>query len=125
MARGRLGAPVSSDQLYTMRQLNQRTADVLREINETGRPALITRHGRFVAMIVPLANAGVEGAIAGKLLDEMELRGELLGEHTVEEAASSESVARELDLSLPSYPDRDAYEDDSSRRRAREERKRR
>ena len=39
--------------IYTMRQLNQKTATVLEEIGKNG-PALITRLGRFVAKITPL-----------------------------------------------------------------------
>jgi antitoxin (DNA-binding transcriptional repressor) of toxin-antitoxin stability system len=39
--------------VYTMRQLNQRTAFVIDQIEKNG-PALITRLGRFVATISPL-----------------------------------------------------------------------
>ena len=39
--------------VYTMRTLNQRTASVIDHVIENG-PALITRLGRFVAVITPL-----------------------------------------------------------------------
>jgi antitoxin (DNA-binding transcriptional repressor) of toxin-antitoxin stability system len=51
--------------IYTMRQLNQKTATVLEEIGKNG-PALITRHGHFVAMITPLG-----GQVESRVLSEM------------------------------------------------------
>ena len=50
-------------QTFTVSELNQRTADVLREVNESRRPALVTRHGRFVAMITPLEGVPVESIL--------------------------------------------------------------
>lgn len=58
---------VDEAQVYTMRDLNQRTAEVMREIEEHGAPAFITRHGRFVAMITPL----VAGQVESRVLAEM------------------------------------------------------
>jgi len=51
--------------VYTMRQLNQQTAFVMGEIEKNG-PALITRHGRFVAAISPL-----KGDLESRVLSEM------------------------------------------------------
>jgi prevent-host-death family protein len=45
---------------YTMRELNQHTARVLEEINDSHRPAVITRHGRFIALITPLRDSAIE-----------------------------------------------------------------
>jgi len=56
------------DRVYTMRELNQRTAEVIKEINESGKPGVITRHGRFVALITPLANKDVEAAVLSAVL---------------------------------------------------------
>lgn len=94
------------DRLYTMRELNQNTANVLREINDDGRPAIITRHGRFIAAIVPLASAGLEGKLANKLIDEIEQRGQLVGEHTLDDLRPSSQVVDECDVNLPKYPNR-------------------
>ncbi len=58
---------VDEAQVYTMRDLNQRTAEVMREIEERGASAFITRHGRFVAMITPL----VAGQVESRVLAEM------------------------------------------------------
>ena len=80
MAReiGKLG-PSSSSQLnqykpdlYTMRQVGQQTSYVMDQIEKNG-PALITRHGRFVAMITPL-----KGNVESRVLAEMtrEIRNE-------------------------------------------------
>ena len=49
--------------IYTMRELNQQTARVIEEIEKAGRPAIITRHGRFVAIIRPLAAGQVESRV--------------------------------------------------------------
>lgn len=46
-----------------MRELNQRTAAVLDEINKRGEPAVVTKHGRFVALITPLEHLGVESLV--------------------------------------------------------------
>ena len=54
------GESVEAPRVYTMTELNQQTARVLEEVNESGRPAVVTRHGRFLALLTPLA--GVESA---------------------------------------------------------------
>ena len=61
-------APVNEAQarIYTMRDLNQRTAEVMRDIEEHGRPAFITKHGRFVAVIRPLG-----GEVESRVLADM------------------------------------------------------
>ena len=51
--------------IYTMRQLNQETATVIKEIGKNG-PALITRLGRFVAKITPLGEE-----VESRVLSEM------------------------------------------------------
>jgi antitoxin (DNA-binding transcriptional repressor) of toxin-antitoxin stability system len=51
--------------VYTMRQLGQQTAYVMTQIGNDG-PALITRHGHFVAMITPL-----RGDVESRVLTEM------------------------------------------------------
>lgn len=51
--------------IYTMRDLNQHTAEVMRDIEEHG-PAFITKHGRFVAVIKPLG-----GQVESRVLAEM------------------------------------------------------
>ena len=52
--------------VYTMRQLNQRTAFVIDQVIEKNGPALITRLGRFVAVITPL-----RGDVEARVLSEM------------------------------------------------------
>ncbi|GAA1266204.1 type II toxin-antitoxin system Phd/YefM family antitoxin [Saccharothrix xinjiangensis] len=60
---------------YTMRELNQNTAHVLDEINDSHKPAIITKHGRFVALVTPLRDVEIEqlvlshGPIAAELND--------------------------------------------------------
>ena len=54
--------------LFTMRDLNHDTAGVIQAINDSGEPAVITKHGRFVALITPLAGRNFEGRLVGELL---------------------------------------------------------
>jgi antitoxin (DNA-binding transcriptional repressor) of toxin-antitoxin stability system len=55
--------------IYTMRQLNQQTAFVMDQIDKNG-PALITRLGRFVAVITPLER-GLESRVLTKMAREI------------------------------------------------------
>jgi antitoxin (DNA-binding transcriptional repressor) of toxin-antitoxin stability system len=57
--------------IYTMRDLNQRTASVMREIEKTGKPGFITRHGQFVAIITPLASGQVESRVLTEMAREI------------------------------------------------------
>jgi antitoxin (DNA-binding transcriptional repressor) of toxin-antitoxin stability system len=61
--------------VYTMRDLNQQTARVMAEIEKSGKPAFITRHGRFVAFITPLAPGKVESRVLGEMAREIAKRG--------------------------------------------------
>jgi antitoxin (DNA-binding transcriptional repressor) of toxin-antitoxin stability system len=83
-----------------MRQLNQQTAEVLKEINDDGRPAMITKRGRFIAMIV-------ESTVVNAIVEEVEHGRQLMGEHTLENLRATGEITDELDVSLPDYPDRD------------------
>ncbi len=85
---GQADLSVGSEQIYTMRELNQDTAQVMRKINESGRPALITRHGRFIAMITPLLGKRVEGAVIASLLRESDVSSDQIEGHAVLEHAS-------------------------------------
>lgn len=53
--------------VYTMRDLNQQTARIMDEIEKSGLPAVITRHGRFVAIISPLARGQVEARVLAEM----------------------------------------------------------
>lgn len=101
------GTAISSDRIYTMRQLNQQTADVLKEINDRGAPAMITKRGRFIAMIVPLVGADIESTVIGAIVDEVEHRGQLTGERTLERLRTTGQIADELGVRLRGYPDAD------------------
>ena len=66
---------VGEARVVTMRELSQRTAQVIAEINETDAPALITRHGRFQGIIWPLANKKIESLVLahlGEVISEFE-----------------------------------------------------
>lgn len=70
------GIELSEAKIYTMRELNQNTAQVLDEINRSGRPAAVTKHGRFVALITPLLGAQIESLVLsrGSMADELHQR---------------------------------------------------
>ena len=57
--------------VYTMRDLNQQTARIMGEVEKTGKPAFITRHGRFVAIITPLAPGQVESRVLAEMAREI------------------------------------------------------
>lgn len=96
----RVGSQLGSEQIYSMRELNQRTAEVIREINESGVPAAITRHGRFVALITPLTNADVESTVLSAIIDAAENPSQLRGKTSPESLKSPEELAEELDVHL-------------------------
>jgi len=53
--------------VYTVRDLDQRAASIMNEIEMTGQAAFITRYGRFVAMITPLASGQVESHVLAEM----------------------------------------------------------
>jgi len=57
--------------VYTMRDLNQQTARIMSEVEKTGKPAFITWHGRFVAIIAPVAPGQVESRVLAEIAREM------------------------------------------------------
>jgi antitoxin (DNA-binding transcriptional repressor) of toxin-antitoxin stability system len=73
-------SPVNGDRalVFTVRDLNQRTGQVMDEIEKYQRPAVITRRGRFVALIQPLAAGQVESLVLGAMAREMGQQEELL-----------------------------------------------
>jgi prevent-host-death family protein len=95
---------LATSHLYTMRELNQHTADVIREINETGASAVITRHGRFVALITPLAGVRVESAVLGAVLDQLE-------QDQSDRVYSSTELARQLGGSARSHGPRELFQE--------------
>lgn len=70
---------VSSDDalVYSMRDLNQQTARVMEEIARAGKPAFITRHGRFIAIITPLVPGWVESRVLAEMAREIGKRDRL------------------------------------------------
>ncbi|GAA3861022.1 hypothetical protein GCM10022243_29040 [Saccharothrix violaceirubra] len=71
-----LGLDLAKVKTYTMRELNQNTARVLEEVNDSCRPAAVTKHGRFIALITPLRDLEIEQLVLsrGALGDELDRR---------------------------------------------------
>ncbi|QFY12914.1 hypothetical protein GBF35_45845 [Nonomuraea phyllanthi] len=88
--------------IYKMRDLNQRTAEVIQEINDSGKPAIVTRHGRFVALISPLLNKGLEGELIARFLEQEAVIGgrEPASTNKLEEVSDqlTEDLARRLGI---------------------------
>ena len=78
--------------IFKVSDLNQDTAGVLKQINDGGKPAVVTRHGRFVAMITPLEGHNIEGL----LLDAMTNERDLAPQSTM----STDELARALNINL-------------------------
>lgn len=55
--------------LYTLQQLHDDTDGVIHEICESRNPAVLTRHGRFLAVVYPLPDDIIGEAIKGYLED--------------------------------------------------------
>jgi prevent-host-death family protein len=85
---------------FTVSELNQHTADVLREINESRRPALVTRHGRFVAMITPLEGVPVESILLSLAGATRRASGRRTGSEMAE-VMTSEEMAERYGFELP------------------------
>ena len=58
--------------LYTMRELSHRTAAVIREINELDQSAVVTKRGRFLAVISPLASMRLEEVALTAVFDSVD-----------------------------------------------------
>ena len=57
--------------VYTMRDLNQQTSQIMSEIEQTGKTAFITKHGRFIATITPLAPGKVESLVLAEMARQL------------------------------------------------------
>jgi prevent-host-death family protein len=90
-----MGQRVINDEvkIFKVSDLNQDTAGVLKQINEGGRPAVVTKHGRFIAMITPLEGRNVEGLLVDAVLRS---------ENTLDAATtlSTDELARALNVNL-------------------------
>lgn len=93
------GEQIEACRTYTVSQLNQQTAQVLDEVTASGRPAVVTKHGRFVALLTPLAAAGVESAAlaSGTLAAEFRNRRAAATHPAARPAMSADQVADEAD----------------------------
>ena len=58
--------------VYTMRDLSQRTTEVINEITAAGKPAFITRRGRFIARIIPLDPGEIESRVLAEMTREIQ-----------------------------------------------------
>jgi antitoxin (DNA-binding transcriptional repressor) of toxin-antitoxin stability system len=74
LQESRLAAWVDGDEplVYTMSDLNQQTARVMSEIEQAGRPAFISRRGRYVATITPLTPGKVESRVLAEMAREID-----------------------------------------------------
>ncbi|MFF3208428.1 type II toxin-antitoxin system Phd/YefM family antitoxin [Streptomyces sp. NPDC002962] len=64
------GIKLDNVRVVTMRELSNNASQIVREVNEQDRPAVVTKHGRYVAVIQPLTNAQVESVALRSLARE-------------------------------------------------------
>jgi len=90
------GHTVTAAKVYSVTQLNQHCGEVMQEIARLGRPAAVTRHGKFVALITPLTDVDIESVVLseGPLAREFD-RYET--EANLGDSLSAEDVEEQLD----------------------------
>ncbi|WP_180989629.1 type II toxin-antitoxin system prevent-host-death family antitoxin [Streptomyces cahuitamycinicus] len=96
-------ATVSFDhaEIVTMRELNQNLSQVIARVNETLRPALVTRHGVFQAAILPLAGATLQNLVlAHDNPDLVQALSDAQKATQGSDAISSDGLAAELGLDV-------------------------
>jgi prevent-host-death family protein len=83
------GVELGEAKIYTMRELNQNTAQVIEEVNCSGKPAAVTKHGRFVALITPLLGTQIESLVLShsRLANELQRRAVSPDTHSAQETA--------------------------------------
>ncbi|MGW7278864.1 hypothetical protein ACWGIV_11270 [Streptomyces sp. NPDC054844] len=62
---------LGSARIVTMRELTNKTSEIMRELNDAGEAALVTKHGRFIALIQPLAGVKVEALAINRMLSSL------------------------------------------------------
>lgn len=62
---------LASARIITARELSRDTAAVLTEVNEKNEPAIVSRNGRFVALLMPLEGAKLELKALQRLSSEL------------------------------------------------------
>ncbi len=94
--------PNDGDQvhLYTMRDLAQQTAALVESINQSGMPAVITQHGRFVAIVYPLAFRNVESGSTARFLEDATSPTQLEQQSAAASVSTTQSAAAQLDVVL-------------------------
>jgi antitoxin (DNA-binding transcriptional repressor) of toxin-antitoxin stability system len=98
--KGDLGTDADRVRFYSLRELSSRTADVIAEINSSGMRGVITRHGRVVAIIYPSVPKEFEAQALAGLMQDAEVRSQLLTESAVGRVSTTQMAAKELDLIL-------------------------
>jgi hypothetical protein len=61
--------------VYTVRELDRHAARIMSQVEETREPAFITRDGRFIAIIEPLAPGQIESRVLAGISREVSRRG--------------------------------------------------
>ena len=93
--------------VVSMRELTQHTAQVVERIRESGQPTILTKHGRFLAIITPVDDSAVIDAVLNAPSPFMAHIQERSGRQADAEQFDSwegvdtEDVAGELNVHLP------------------------
>jgi prevent-host-death family protein len=81
----------------TIRELSRNTAGVIDDVQKSGRPALVTRNGKFVAAVVPIAEDELEDWILSNAPEFVESMEEANRDLKEGRAVSLSSLLDELD----------------------------
>ncbi|MFI5687643.1 hypothetical protein [Streptomyces sp. NPDC051636] len=84
---------VANARIVTMRELANSASRIMRELNDQNQPAIVTKHGRFVALIQPLEGAQVEAISLRKLALQLPD-----SDQAQDDAVSGADALRELGL---------------------------
>lgn len=80
-----------------IRDLSRNPSKVVEEVTTTRRPALVTRHGKLVAAIVPIDDRALEDWVLANAPEFVDDREAALREHAAGETVPLDEFLAELD----------------------------
>lgn len=80
-----------------IRDLSRNPSKVVEEVTATRRPALVTRHGKLVAAIVPIDDTALEDWVLANAPESVDAREAALREQAAGETVPLDEFLAELD----------------------------
>lgn len=85
--------PYGEPRIVSLADFRANTTEIIREMNEKNHQVLVTRHGRFLAIMQPLAN--IEN-LEGKILSEAIEKGHLVISDDITNARTADELLAEF-----------------------------